>query len=96
MLFRSKKWGIGGWLEVIKNGNAEESNLMSTLPFIDADYWWDQLTGDLKLDGQVLLDISYLWDEPGWEHEREKLMKKLDPKQIKTIKALQTKHVYLR
>jgi hypothetical protein len=93
---KDKKWGIGGWLEVIKNGNAEESNLMSTLPFIDADYWWDQLTGDLKLDGQVLLDISYLWDEPGWEHEREKLMKKLDPKQIKTIKALQTKHVYLR
>jgi hypothetical protein len=93
--YYTNKWGIEGWINVIKKGGVE-SNLMSTLPLVDGDYWLSKLKGDLKLDGQVLLDISYMWECPDWEHEREKLQKKLTPEQIKAILILQKHHGYLK
>ncbi|NBV27841.1 hypothetical protein EBS02_02320 [bacterium] len=91
----NKKWNLAGWVDILKNGNAEESNLMSTFPLLQAEFWESLLTGDLKKDGQTLLDISYLWDLPDWQTERIKIEKNLSPMQIKAINVLKTKHEYL-
>jgi hypothetical protein len=66
-----------------------------TLPLFDAGFWLQKLKGDLKKDGQVLLQLADLWDEPGWEEQRQEIEQRLSPEQLRVIKALKTKLGYV-
>jgi hypothetical protein len=54
-----------------------------------------KLKGDLKQDGPVLLDLSYLWGVPGAESIQKELEASLTPVQLKSIQALRRMHGYL-
>ncbi len=89
------EWNPQGWLAILATGDSKARSLIVTLPMFDAGFWLQKLKGDLKKDGQVLLQLASLWDEPGWEEQRQEIEQKLSPEQLRAIKALKTKLVYV-
>jgi hypothetical protein len=92
---RSGKWNPQGWAEILATGDSKARSLIVTLPLFDAGFWLQKLKGDLKKDGQVLLQLADLWDEPGWEEQRQEIEQRLSPEQLRVIKALKTKLGYV-
>jgi hypothetical protein len=90
---QSGKWNPQGWLAILATGDSKARRLIVTL--FDAGFWLQKLKGDLKKDGQVLLQLASLWDEPGWEEQRQEIEQRLSPEQLRVIKALKTKLVYV-
>ncbi len=90
---RSGKWNPQGWTEILAKKNSKARSLIVIL--FDAGFWLQKLKGDLKKDGQVLLQLADLWDEPGWEEQRQKIEQRLSPEQLRVIKALKTKLGYV-
>jgi hypothetical protein len=89
------EWNPQGWLAILATGDSKARSLIVTLPLFDAGFWLQKLKGDLKKDGQVLLQLASLWDEPGWEEQRQEIEQRLSPEQLRVIKALKTKLVYV-
>jgi hypothetical protein len=89
------KWNPQGWLEILATGDSKARSLIVTLPMFDAGFWLQKLKGDLKKDGQVLLQLASLWDEPGWKEQRQEIEQGLSPEQLRVIKALKTKLGYV-
>jgi len=89
------KWNPKGWLKILTDGEPSDQKLILTLPFFDSDFWLQRLSGDLKKDGQVLLQLAALWEEPGWTEHRREIEQRLSPEQLRAIKALRTKLVYV-
>jgi hypothetical protein len=89
------KWNPQGWTKILATGDSKARSLIVTLPLFDAGFWLQKLKGDLKKDGQVLLQLADLWDEPGWEEQRQKIEQRLSPEQLRVIKALKTKLGYV-
>ena len=87
------EWNPQGWLAILATGDSKARSLIVTL--FDAGFWLQKLKGDLKKDGQVLLQLASLWDEPGWEEKRQEIEQRLSPEQLRVIKALKTKLVYV-
>ena len=92
---RSGKWNPQGWAEILATGDKKARSLIVTLPLFDVGFWLQKLKGDLKKDGQVLLQLADLWDVPGWEEQRQEIEQRLSPEQLRVIKALKTKLVYV-
>jgi hypothetical protein len=90
---RSGKWNPQGWAEILATGDSKARRLIVTL--FDAGFWLQKVKGDLKKDGQVLLQLASLWDEPGWEEQRQEIEQRLSPEQLRVIKALKTKLDYV-
>jgi hypothetical protein len=90
---QSGAWNPQGWLAILATGDSKVRRLIVTL--FDAGFWLQKLKGDLKKDGQVLLQLASLWDEPGWEEQRQEIEQKLSPEQLRVIKALKTKLGYV-
>jgi hypothetical protein len=89
------EWNPQGWTKILATGDSKARSLIVTLPLFDAGFWLQKLKGDLKKDGQVLLQLADLWDEPGWEEQRQKIEQRLSPEQLRVIKALKTKLGYV-
>jgi len=90
------EWIPSGWLKILTTGNAAAQRLILTLPNIpDPDLFLQKLSGDLKKDGQVLLQLAALWEEPGWAGQRREIEQRLSPEQLRTIKVLRTKLDYV-
>jgi hypothetical protein len=87
------KWNPQGWTKILATGDSKARSLIVTL--FDAGFWLQKLKGDLKKDGQVLLQLADLWDEPGWEEQRQEIEQRLSPEQLRVIKALKTKLGYV-
>ncbi len=87
------KWNPQGWTKILATGDSKARSLIVTL--FDAGFWLQKLKGDLKKDGQVLLQLASLWDEPGWEEQRQGIEQRLSPEQLRVIKALKTKLGYV-
>ena len=87
------KWNPQGWTKILATGDSKARRLIA--PLIDAGFWLQKLKGDLKKDGQVLLQLASLWDEPGWEEQRQEIEQRLSPEQLRVIKALKTKLGYV-
>ena len=68
---------------------------MLTLPAFDAQFWLGRLKGDLKQDGQTLLQLADLWQSPGWEEVQARLQQELDASQLRAIQALRGKLAYV-
>ena len=89
------QWNPKGWLQVLREGNPAARRLVLTLPDFGAQFWLNRLKGDLKQDGQTLLQLADLWQSPGWEEEQARLQQELDPGQLRAIQALRTKLIYV-
>jgi hypothetical protein len=89
------KWNPVGWMKIVATGDDAARSLILTLPFFDADWWLQRLAGDLKKDGQVLLQMAALWEEPGWENQRQEISQRLSSDQLRAIKVLKTKLDYV-
>jgi hypothetical protein len=88
------QWGPAGWLQALKTiGDPKARDLVLTL--LDPKPLLAKLKGDLKQDGPVLLDLSYLWGVPGAESIQKELEASLTPVQLKSIQALRKMHGYL-
>jgi hypothetical protein len=48
------QWNLEGWLQVLRTGSSEARKLMSTLPYLDADWWNSQLSKDPARTIQLL------------------------------------------
>jgi hypothetical protein len=92
---RSGEWNPQGWLAILATGDRKARRLIVTLPMFDAGFWLQKLKGDLKKDGQVLLQLADLWDKSGWEEQRQEIEQRLSPEQLRVIKALKTKLGYV-
>jgi len=95
--FRLKQgeWNPSGWLKILSTGKDAARKLILTLPFFDSDFWLQRLSGDLKKDGQVLLQLAALWEEPSWAGQRREIEQRLSPEQLRAIKVLRTKLGYV-
>jgi len=89
------EWNLAGWLQVLREGNPAARRLILTLPAFDAQFWLGRLKGDLKQDGQTLLQLADLWGREGWEERRARVQQELDPGQLRVIQALRTKLAYV-
>ena len=89
------QWNPAGWVQVLREGDPAARRLVLTLPAFDAQFWLNRLKGDLKQDGQTLLQLADLWQSPGWEEEQARLQQKLDPGQLRAIQALRGKLAYV-
>ena len=89
------EWNLAGWLQVLRERNPAASRLILTLPAFDAQFWLGRLKGDLKQDGQTLLQLADLWGREGWEEVQARLQQELDPGQLRAIQALRTKLDYV-
>jgi hypothetical protein len=49
------QWNLEGWLQVLRTGSSEARKLMSTLPYLDADWWNSQLSKDSARTIQLLV-----------------------------------------
>jgi hypothetical protein len=87
------KWNPQGWTKILATGDSKARSLIA--PLFDAGFWLQKLKGDLKKDGQVLLQLADLWDNPGWEEQRQEIEQRLSPEQLRVIKALKTKLGYV-
>jgi hypothetical protein len=83
------EWNPQGWTKILTTGDSKARSLIA--PLFDAGFWLQKLKGDLKKDGQVLLQLADLWDNPGWEEQRQEIEQRLSPEQLRVIKALKTK-----
>jgi hypothetical protein len=92
---QSGAWNPLGWTKILATGDSEARSLIVTLPMFDAGFWLQKLKGDLKKDGQVLLQLADLWDKSGWEEQRQEIEQRLSPEQLRVIKALKTKLGYV-
>ena len=92
---RSGGWNPLGWTKILATGDRKVRRLIVTLPMFDAGFWLQKLKGDLKKDGQVLLQLADLWDKSGWEEQRQEIEQRLSPEQLRVIKALKTKLGYV-
>jgi hypothetical protein len=89
------EWNPVGWAKILATGDDAARRLILTLPVFDADWWLQRLAGDLKKDGQVLLQLAALWEEPGWENQRHEISQRLSSDQLRAIKVLKTKLDYV-
>jgi hypothetical protein len=89
------KWNPVGWAKILATGDGAARRLILTLPVFDADWWLQRLAGDLKKDGQVLLQLAALWEEPSWENQRHEISQRLSSDQLRAIKVLKTKLDYV-
>jgi hypothetical protein len=89
------EWNPKGWLQVLREGDSAARRLVLTLPIFDAQFWLGRLKGDLKQDGQTLLQLADLWGREGWEEEQARLQQELDPAQLRVIQALRGKLAYV-
>jgi hypothetical protein len=89
------EWNPKGWLQVLREGDPAACRLILTLPAFDAQFWLGRLKGDLKQDGQTLLQLADMWGREGWEEEQAKLQQELNSNQLRAIKALRTKLIYV-
>ena len=89
------QWNPKGWVQVLKEGTPAARRLVLTLPDFGAQFWLNRLKGDLKQDGQTLLQLADLWQSPGWEEEQARLQQELDPGQLRAIQALRGKLAYV-
>ncbi|NBV29211.1 hypothetical protein EBS02_09400 [bacterium] len=104
LFLSSENWNYGGWLTLLISDEnnihelIEDSDrkLVLTLPAFNAQFWLDRLKGDIKQDGQTLLQLAYLWDREGWEEQQARLQQELSPAQLRAIKALEGKLEYVK
>jgi len=89
------EWNSSGWGKILSTGNDAARRLILTLPIFDPDRFLQRLSGDLKKDGQVLLQLASLWEEPGWAGQRQEIERRLSPGQLRAIKVLRTKLDYV-
>jgi len=89
------EWNPTGWLQVLREGDPAARQLVLTLPIFDAQFWLGRLKGDLKQDGQTLLQLADLWGREGWEEVHARLQQDLDPAQLRAIQALRGKLAYV-
>jgi hypothetical protein len=89
------QWNPKGWIQVLKEGDPAARRLILTLPAFDAQFWLGRLKGDLKQDGQTLLQLADLWGREDWEEVQARLQQELDPGQLRVIQALRTKLDYV-
>ena len=62
------EWNPKGWLEVIRTGSPEARNLMSTLPYLQPDWWNSELSKDPARTIQLL---APWWSQMSDELKRE-------------------------
>ena len=89
------QWNPAGWVQVLREGDPAVRRLVLTLPAFDAQFWLGRLKGDLKQDGQTLLQLADLWGREDWEEEQARLQQELDPGQLRVIQALRGKLAYV-
>ncbi len=88
------QWGPAGWLQALKTIDDPKAKAL-VLTLLDPKPLLAKLKGDLKQDGPVLLDLSYLWGVPGAESIQKELEASLTSMQLKSIQALRRMHGYL-
>jgi hypothetical protein len=88
------QWGPAGWLKTLEDIDDPKARAL-VLTLLDPKHLLAKLKGDLKQDGPVLLDLSYLWGVPGAESIQKELEASLTPVQLKSIQALRRMHGYL-
>jgi len=89
------QWNPTGWVQVLREGDPAVRRLVLTLPGFDAQFWLGRLKGDLKQDGQTLLQLADLWGREDWKEEQVRLQQELDPGQLRAIQALRGKLAYV-
>jgi len=89
------EWIPSGWAKILSTGNYAARRLILTLPIFDPDRFLQKLSGDLKKDGQVLLQLAALWEEPDWAEYRREIEQRLSPEQLRAIKVLRTRLGYV-
>ena len=89
------QWNLAGWFQVLREGDPAARRLVVTLPIFDAQFWLGRLKGDLKQDGQTLLQLADLWGKEDWEEVQARLQQELDQAQLRVIQALRTKLDYV-
>jgi hypothetical protein len=88
------QWGPAGWVQALETIDDPKARAL-VLTLLDPKPLLAKLKGDPKQDGQVLLELSYLWGVPGAESIQKELEASLTPVQIKSIQALRKMHGYL-
>jgi len=61
------KWNPTGWLKVLRTGSPEARKLMSTLPYLDADWWNSQLSKD---PARTIQKLAPWWSQMSDEFKR--------------------------
>ena len=62
------EWNLKGWLQVLHTGSSEARKLMSTLPYLDADWWNSQLSKD---PARTIQKLAPWWSQMSDELKRE-------------------------
>ena len=94
------EWNPIGWIQLLIKGEPAARELVVTMPIknmpiFDAQFWLGRLKGDLKQDGQTLLQLADLWGREGWKEVQAQLQQELDPAQLRVIQALRGKLAYV-
>jgi hypothetical protein len=67
-ILKPGEWNPTGWLEVLRTGSPEARKLMSTLPYLQSDWWNSELSKD---PARTIQNLAPWWSQMSGELKRE-------------------------